>query len=87
MIQAVDLPNISLVDDSILTKAIVCQISKKPFRIIKPELDFYRENNLDLPTKHPDIRHQERIKSRPSKELFIRSCDKCDTPILSAYPE
>ena len=52
-------------DDSITNKIIVCEVSGKPFRIIKQELDFYRKYSIPLPIWHPDIRHQERIKKRP----------------------
>jgi hypothetical protein len=47
-----------------LNWAIKCEVSEKPFRIIKQELEFYRKHNLPIPKKHPDIRHLERMKLR-----------------------
>jgi hypothetical protein len=44
--------------------AIECEVSKKPFRIISLELEFYRKHNLPIPRKHPDVRHEERVKIR-----------------------
>ncbi|MDP2670454.1 MAG: hypothetical protein Q8O99_06085 [bacterium] len=52
-------------DDSIINKIILCEVSQKPFRIIKQELEFYRKHDLPLPRKHPELRHQERLAQRP----------------------
>mgnify|MGYP002346639652 CR=1 FL=1 len=79
--------NIRDVNDDILKKAIVCEISWKPFRIVKSELDFYRKHNLPLPRKHPDIRHLERFKKRAPKQLYLRTCDNCGKQVISVYPQ
>ncbi len=71
----------------ILKSAIVCKVSWRPFRIINLELDFYKKLNLPLPDKHPDIRHKERLKLRPKRELYLRRCDKCWKEMLSVYSE
>ncbi len=73
------------VNDDILRKIFVCEISWRPFKIIKQELDFYHKHNLPLPRKHPDIRHEERLKQRPARELHLRNCDKCNKEIISVY--
>ncbi len=44
--------------EKLLNYAVVCEVSGRPFRIIKQEIDFYIKHNLPLPRKHPDIRHQ-----------------------------
>jgi len=75
-IKASDLPdNIKDVDDSILEKAILCEVTGKPFRIIKPELEFYRKHNLPIPRRHPDQRHLDRMALRNPRKLFDRVCD------------
>jgi hypothetical protein len=79
--------NIDDISWDILGKWIVCQKSGKIFRIMKEELEFYRQNNFPIPRKHPHIRHTERMKSRPWKLLHIKNCDKCSIEILSVYPE
>ena len=58
--------NISDIPDDILNWAIECEVTKKPFRIIKPELEFYRKHNLPIPKRHPDQRNNRRI-------LFLKS--------------
>jgi formylmethanofuran dehydrogenase subunit E len=68
-----------------LNWAIECEVTKKPFRIIKQELEFYRKHNLPVPKKHPDIRHLERMKLRNPRKLFDRKCDKCDCEMKSTY--
>ena len=73
------------IPDDILNWAIQCEISKKPFRIVKQELSFYRKHNLPIPKKHPDIRHEERMKLRNPRKLFDRKCDKCWVDMKTTY--
>ena len=81
-----DLPkNISDVTDDILNQVIICEVTWKPFRIIKAELDFYRKHNLALPHKHPDQRHLERMQLRNPRKLWDRECTKCWTAIKTTY--
>jgi len=77
-ISAKDLPdNIKDVEDSILDKAIICEVSGRPYRLIKQELEFYRKHNIPLPHKHHETRFLERIATLPAMELFLRNCDRC----------
>jgi len=87
LVQAKDLPkNIKDVDDDILSKAIVCEITKKPFRIIKKELEFYRKHNLPIPTKHPYQRMLERFQKRNPSRLWKTVCAHCSKEIYTSYP-
>jgi hypothetical protein len=74
-------------EEQILKAIFVCEISWRPYRIIKQELEFYRKHNLPLPRRHPDIRHEERMKLRPGRTLYLRTCDKTWEKILSVYPQ
>jgi hypothetical protein len=56
--------DISTATDDILKAILVCEVSGRPYRIIKQELEFYRKHNLPLPRRHPDVRHEERMKLR-----------------------
>lgn len=69
-------PLIRDVDNDMATKIIVCEESGRPYRIIKQEIDFYRQHTIPLPRKHPDLRHQERLEKRPGNILYLRTCDK-----------
>lgn len=85
-ISASELPNnIKDVDDSILDKAIKCEISGKPFKIIAQELKFYRQNNLPLPRLHWFERYKARLAKRNPRTFFDRTCDNCQKPIKTSY--
>ncbi|NUJ97913.1 hypothetical protein HGA92_03965 [Candidatus Gracilibacteria bacterium] len=76
IIPASKLPsNISEIPDDILNWAIECEVTKKPFKIIKEELAFYRKHNLPIPRRHPDQRHLDRMSLRNPRKLFERICD------------
>ena len=83
-----DIPNnISDIPDDILNRAVECEITKKPYKIVKKELEFYRKHNLPIPKKHPDIRHTERLNKRNKRKLFDKKCDKCQTNIKTSFSE
>jgi hypothetical protein len=85
IIKANEVPDIKFVNDDILNRAIICEITSKPFRIIKQELEFYRKHNIPLPTKHPDQRHKERMALRNPRKLRDRNCMKCWIDIKTSY--
>jgi hypothetical protein len=86
IIPAEKLPDsIESIPDDILNWAIECEVSKKPFRIIKQELEFYRKHNLPIPRRHPDVRHADRMKMRNPRKLFERKCDKCKKDMITTY--
>jgi hypothetical protein len=74
-------------DDEIVQKIFICAESWRPFRIVKPELLFYRKYNISLPSKHPDVRHAQRLAMLPAKTLLLRKSDVSWQEILSVYPE
>ncbi|MDD5769471.1 MAG: hypothetical protein PHE25_00740 [Candidatus Gracilibacteria bacterium] len=77
--------DITKIPDDILNRAIECEITKKPFRIIKQELEFYRKHNIPIPKRHPDQRHLDRMNLRNPRKLFDRKCDKCGKDIKTTY--
>ena len=79
--------DISIVSDDILNTIFICEDSKRPFRIIKQELDFYRKHKLPLPRKHPDVRHQIRLDQRPWRSFHLKNCDKCKKEMISMFPQ
>lgn len=86
IIKATELPDkIEDVPDDILQWAIECETTKKPFKIIKQELEFYRKMNLPIPHFHPDERHRRRMARRNPRKLWNRSCAKCQKPIATSY--
>ena len=77
--------HISEIDNEILSRALVCEESGRPFRIIKKELDFYRKQNLPIPRSAPDARHLIRLSMRNPRRLYQRKCDDLGIPITSTY--
>ena len=60
-------------------------MTKKPFRIIKQELEFYRKHNLPIPRRHPDQRHLDRMALRNPRKLYERKRDKCGKDMITTY--
>ncbi len=91
IIDASELPDINEItsedEKRILNSAIKCIKTGKLYRIIKPELEFYKKNNIPLPKLHPDERYNQRLKIRVPRQLHIRHCDNCWKEILSVYPQ
>ncbi len=72
--------------DAVLEWIMQCEITKKPFKIIKQEMIFYIENQIPLPNKHPDQRHLERLSQRNPRTLYERTCSECGEKIITTYP-
>ncbi len=77
--------NIKDIPNDILNRAVECEITKKPFKIIPKELEFYKIFNISLPHKHPDIRHLDRISLINPRKLRKRKCAKCEIEIITSY--
>lgn len=74
--------NIEDVKDDILDVAIKCEITGKPFRIVKEELDFYRREHLPIPTVHPAERLRDRFSWLGFFKLSEVPCVKCGSKIV-----
>lgn len=87
IIPASKLPDdISQIPDDILNWAVECEITKKPFRIIKQELEFYRKHHLPIPKRHPDIRYRE-LQGFQNPPIFrTAKCAETGEDIVTLYP-
>jgi hypothetical protein len=86
VIPAAKLPaSIDRIPDDITNWAIECDVTKKPFRIVRQELEFYRDMKLPIPRLHPDERHLKRMALRNPRKLWNRKCAKCKDPIATSY--
>ncbi|PIR48602.1 hypothetical protein COU80_02730 [Candidatus Peregrinibacteria bacterium CG10_big_fil_rev_8_21_14_0_10_55_24] len=86
VIPAAKLPDsIEDIPDDILNWAIECEATKRPFRIVKQELDFYRKMRLPIPHFHPDERHRRRMALRNPRRLWKRPCGKCGKEMETTY--
>ncbi|NOS67975.1 MAG: hypothetical protein HOO67_06490 [Candidatus Peribacteraceae bacterium] len=73
------------IPDDILNWAVTCEVTGRPFRIIKQELAFYRERGLPVPHVHPDERHNRRMALRNPRTLWKRQCAKCKKDVQTTY--
>lgn len=76
--------NIVQVDENICEKILKCETSGKSFKVIKPELMFYRKMKLPVPRKSPEQRFKERLTLRTPTNLWERKCSKCGSAVVSA---
>lgn len=84
--QTYDLPaTIAETDDSILNEILACTQCGKNYRIVEPELKFYKQRNIPIPSLCPDCRHFRRIKSRNLKIFWDSTCTKCGIEIKTTY--
>lgn len=80
--------DINDVSDDIVNGILACEMCKKNFKIIEPELKFYKSQNIPIPRNCPDCRHLQRMKSRPAPELYKGKCNNCGEELsTTSLPE
>ena len=81
-LKAVDIPdNIKDVHNSILNEIIECITCKKPYRIIRQEFDFYKNQDIAVPRECSECRYKKRFRQRNSFKLWHRQC-MCDYKVF-----
>ncbi len=75
------------VTDDILSLAIICEVTGKPFRVIKTELEYYRKNKIPLPTVHPYERSKQKFAFMGNHIMRRDICASCGTDLETIYPE
>ena len=84
--QTYEIPdNVKNVPDEIINEILVCESSKRNFKILPPELSFYKSQNIPVPREHPDARFYKRLALRNPFKLFERKCAKCDASLKTTY--
>ncbi len=73
------------IPDDILNWAITCEVTGRPFKVVKKELALYRSQRLPVPHMHPDERHRQRMQKKNPRTLFTRTCMKCQKSIETTY--
>ncbi len=73
--------------DLCLGGILKCEMSGRPFRIIPQELAQYVEQNIQLPTRHPDQRHLDRLARMNTWRLYHRKCmnEGCNNEFETTY--
>ena len=73
------------IPDDVLDWAIRCEVTSRPFKILKQELQFYRDIGLPVPRIHPDERLLRRVAKRNPRKVLERTCAKCKKDIQTTY--
>lgn len=73
------------VTDEILSKAIICEQTGKPFRIIASELEFYRRHTLPVPTIHPYERMKHMVSHIGNHVAKEGTCESCGKELKTVY--
>lgn len=66
-------------------ESTICEVSKKPFKIIPQERKFYEKMEIILPKRSPFQRHLDRMAMRNPMKIWERKCDKCGKEISSTF--
>lgn len=77
--------DIKNIRDDILDIGIISCGNKKPFRIVKKELEFYRQKNIAIPDLTPYERIINRFSFVNNFKVFKDKCFNCGKEILSSY--
>ncbi len=77
--------NINDVQDSILEKILTCETCEKHYKVIRQELDLYRQNQIAIPHTCIDCRYKARTKNHYQFQLFTRACSSCQKPIETTF--
>ena len=70
--------------EDILKEVIRCQNCKRPYRLIKSELDFLKREGIAAPRVCVDCRHNARISQRNKARFYERQC-MCDYEIYKNF--
>lgn len=77
--------SIDKIDQSICERVLKCQRSGKPYRIIRKEFQFYKNNDIPFPDVSFFVRHQDRLKRRNPRQIWQAGCRKCGVEISTSY--
>ncbi len=71
--------------NEVLSQAILCEVTGRPFRIVVTELEFYRRMGLPLPTVHPIVRMKRKYVFSPIGVMYKIDCAKCGMNFNSLF--
>lgn len=68
-------------------KVLICEKSKRPFKVLKQEFDFYKAHHIPLPRLHPEVRIFTRYPSDMMFNLHEAQCNNCETTVQTSMPK
>ena len=76
---------ISDTGDEICKSVLICEATGQEYKIIQPELKFYRRQNIPIPRRAPLQRHRDREALRNKRTVYSRDCRKCGRRISTNF--
>ncbi|MFA5792272.1 MAG: hypothetical protein WC897_00175 [Candidatus Gracilibacteria bacterium] len=64
---------------------VICEVTGRPFKLIKQEIEFYKKHEIPFPKIHPNVRIEQRYKIRNPNEFWERNCAQCGGKIVTTY--
>ena len=83
--RATDLPSAHEASDDLIGKAIICEHSGRPYRIIREEIEFCKKYSLPLPRLHHQVRLDDLLASRPIGQMHVGKSDISWEDMLTVY--
>ena len=77
--------NIKDVKDDVLDAILKCDLCGKNYKIIRMELELYRQMNIPIPRQCSFCRYDNRIRSLNPIAIYNRKCVKCEKEIETSY--
>ncbi len=78
--------NIEDADEGICDHILICEETKKNYKITPQEFELYKKLKLPLPRKAPDQRYKDLINRRLSQHLRLINCSSCNKEIYTTFP-
>lgn len=68
-------------------KFVICPQSGRPFKLTKPEFEFYKKFSIPVPRLHPDVRFVDLYPRAMMFNLHQAKCNNCAVDIETSHPE
>lgn len=78
--------NIADADFGLCDEILRCEVSNKPYKLTRLELELYKKFQVPMPRICPDQRHLSRMLLRNPRKLFERKCAKCGDAVRTTFP-
>ena len=77
--------HIDTVTDNIIKEILKCETCGKNYRLIKKEVDFYRQHKIPVPHECPPCRDRARTRKLQPMKIYKRACNKCGRSMETSY--
>lgn len=75
------------IDKSICDKILTCEVTKRNYKIIPQEYEFYKKFNLPIPRRCPEQRYRDLLVLQNPTKLNNTICSSCNKQIQTTYSE